>query len=192
MQVIKQSRLSVSKVSQKEWDFIVDNLIEGYEEQDDNDDDGLAGVKVGGGPPLDPNLNGGQAVAGAYMDEPESNVPDLPTVPAIHGAEGSDEIHALTSGTALPTTTQATSRPTSRQGSRPVSRAGSYAAARSLAAPMSLTTETYMDMLDVEASETGLQMSSALEPTSPVPRTGSVKPGVSSRASSRFLAFRVL
>lgn len=31
MQVLKLTRLSVSKVSTKEWNFIVDNLIEGYE-----------------------------------------------------------------------------------------------------------------------------------------------------------------
>lgn len=32
MQVLKLARLSVSKVSAKEWDFIVDNLVEGYDE----------------------------------------------------------------------------------------------------------------------------------------------------------------
>ena len=31
MQVLRLSRLSVSGVSEKEWDFIVNNLIEGYE-----------------------------------------------------------------------------------------------------------------------------------------------------------------
>ena len=67
MQVIKQSRLSVAKVSEKEWNFIVNELIEGYEEDEsgnDNDgDDGHAGTKFGGDAPLDPDLSGGQAIA---------------------------------------------------------------------------------------------------------------------------------
>jgi len=31
MQLLKQSRLSVCKVTKREWDFIVDNLVDGYE-----------------------------------------------------------------------------------------------------------------------------------------------------------------
>jgi predicted RNA-binding protein with PUA-like domain len=143
MQVLKQSRLSVAKVSEKEWDFIVDNLIEAYEEEDidndDDDDDGLAGVKVGGDPPLNPNLNGGQAVAGVYLDELESPLPDLPNVPAVDGTDGFDKVP--TSGTALPLTTHATSRPASR--------AGSYKAASrqgSLAPPAFQTTEVFAEV----------------------------------------------
>lgn len=213
MQVIKQSRLSVAKVSEQEWNFIVDNLIEGYEEEDvdtldrakrpTDNDDGLADVKVGDDLPLSTNLNGDQAVEGAYMDESENNLPSLPSVPAITGIVGSDENLTFTSGTALPTTTNATSRPTSRkgsrpasragstramsrptsrQGSRPVSRAGSHATAGSLAAPVFQTTESYMD---VDASGIAAEGPGALQSASPIARAASVKPGVSSRASSR-------
>lgn len=34
MQVLKQSRLSVTSVTEEEWNFITENLIEGYEEED--------------------------------------------------------------------------------------------------------------------------------------------------------------
>jgi predicted RNA-binding protein with PUA-like domain len=142
MQLIKQSRLSVSKVSEKEWNFIVDQLIEGYEEDaandDGDDDDGLAGVKVGGVAPLDPDLSGGQAMAigesfspsasgdqataGDKMEEPEDVLPGLPTAQAVNGADDSDEL--LMSGAVLPSFTSATARPTSQHSSRPASRKG--------------------------------------------------------------------
>jgi len=40
MQLFKQSRLSVCRVSEEEWNFVVDNLIDGYEEDEaiSNDD----------------------------------------------------------------------------------------------------------------------------------------------------------
>lgn len=143
MQLIKQSRLSVAKVSEKEWDFIVNELIEGYEEDiadddDDDDDDGLAGDKVGSGAPLDPDLSGGQAIAGsdslsqspsgvqatagAKMEEPEDVLPRLSAAQAVNGAGDSDEF--LMSGAVLPSFTSATARPASQHSSRPASRAG--------------------------------------------------------------------
>ena len=42
MQEFTAARLSVSKVSEAEWNFIVDNLIEGYEE-----DEGLSASEAG-------------------------------------------------------------------------------------------------------------------------------------------------
>jgi predicted RNA-binding protein with PUA-like domain len=157
MQVLKQSRLSVAKVSEKEWNFIVDELIEGYEGEGDEDlRDEVDDVK-----PV-PNLDGGgHAVEGANAaeddglvgvggeamkedvdaedepldvvdaEEPEIGLPldntSLPT--ALMDAEVAE---FPTSGTEVPPNTHATSRPTSCGeagiGSRPVSRAGSRAA----------------------------------------------------------------
>lgn len=36
MQVLKQSRLSVTSVSEKEWNFVIDNLVDGFEEEESN------------------------------------------------------------------------------------------------------------------------------------------------------------
>jgi predicted RNA-binding protein with PUA-like domain len=204
MQVIKQSRLSVTKVSEKEWNFIVNELIEGYEEdgandEDDDDDDGLVGVKVGGGAPLNPDLSGGQAMAigdafspspsvvqataGAKMEESEDVLPGLPAAQAVNGADDSDEL--LMSGAVLPSFTSATARPTSQHSSRPASRAGYQDAAsrqQSLAPPVLQTTEAVME---VTMTETDLVEPDVAEPVRAVSRNGSVKPGVSSRASSR-------
>jgi hypothetical protein len=202
MQVLKQSRLSVAKISEKEWDFIVDNLIEGYEEEDIDDhhdtdmddDDGIAGVKVGGRPPLNPNSNGGHAVARAYVDELDGVSPDLPNVPAVNVNDGFDEMP--TSGTALPPTTYATSRPTSRagshkavsrQGSRPASRAGSnmpVSRQGSLAPPAFQTTEVFAEVTTTENAFQELEPG-ALEPSGTSLLGNSVKQGVSSRAPSR-------
>jgi predicted RNA-binding protein with PUA-like domain len=202
MQVLKQSRLSVAKVSEREWDFIVDNLIEGYEEEDTDDhhdtdmddDDGLAGVNVGGDPPLNPNSIGGQAIAGAYVDELEGLSLDLPNVPVVNGPDGFDELP--TSGTALPPTTHATSRPTSRagsykavsrQGSRPASRAGSNMPASrqgSLAAPAFQTKEVFAEVTTTENTFQDLEPGIP-EPTGLSLLEKTVKQGVSSRASSR-------
>ena len=203
MQVIKQSRLSVTKVSEKEWNFIVNELIEGYEEDgandEDDDDDGLAGVKVGGGAPLNPDLSGGQAMAigdafspspdvvqataGAKMEEPEDVLPGLSASQAVNGADDSDEL--LMSGAVLPPFTSATARPTSNHSSRPASRAGYQDAAsrqQSLAPPVLQTTEAVMEGT---MTETDLTEPVVAEPIRAVSRNGSVKPGVSSRASSR-------
>lgn len=202
MQLIKQARLSVSKVSEKEWNFIVDELIEGYEEDGANngdDDEGLAGVKVDGGAPLDPDLNGGQAIAGsdslspspsgvqatagAKIEEPEDLLPGLPAAQAVNGADDSDEL--LMSGAVPPPFTSATARPTSQHSSRPASRAGYPDAAsrqQSLASPALQTTEAG---LDVTMTENGLMGSVVAKAVRAVSRNGSVKPGVSSRASSR-------
>jgi predicted RNA-binding protein with PUA-like domain len=203
MQLIKQSRLSVSKVSEKEWNFIVDQLIEGYEEDaantDGDDDDDLAGVKVGGGAPLDSNLSGGQAMAigesfspsandvqataGAKMEEPEDVLPGIPAAEAVNGADDSDEL--LMSGAVLAPFTSATARPTSQHSSRPASRAGYQDTAsrqQSLAPPVLQTTEVVMD---VTMTENDLTEPVAVGAVRAVSRNGSVKPGVRSRASSR-------
>ncbi|GAB7332319.1 hypothetical protein MBLNU13_g04149t1 [Cladosporium sp. NU13] len=205
MQLIKQARLSVSKVSEKEWNFIVDELIEGYEEDganDGEDDDGLAGVKVGGGAPLDPDLSGGQAMAignslspspsgvqataGAKMEEPEDVLPGLPAAQAVNEADEADEL--LMSGAVPPPFTSATARPTSLHSSRPASREGYQDVAshqQSLAQPVLQTTEAVMD---VTMTENDMAEPVVAEAVRPVSRTGSVKPGLSSRASSRALS----
>lgn len=212
MQVVNQSRLSVSRVSEKEWDFIVENLIEGYEDDaaddnDDDDDDSLAGVKVRGSDPLNPKSNPGamkepesedkavQAIAGA-VEEPELRLPsevnDLP----ITGAVVTDEVP--TSGTALPLTTHATSRPSSRHGPRPLPRAGPQVVSRqgSLAPPAIMETkesvaDVFAAVSDKDAALNGLlkpagRASSRAPSLQPFQRGGSREPSVrpGSRASS--------
>lgn len=208
MQVLKQSRLSVAKVSEKEWNFIVDELIEGYEGEGDEDlHDEINDVK-----PV-PTLDGGdQAVEGANAagddglvdvdgearkedldaedkpaegdgaEEPGTGLPldntSLPT--ALMDA---DVAELPTSGTEVPPTTHATSRPTSRgevcNGSRPVSRAGSRAAnsrqGSVVPLPVVQTTEEIITSIAVAKS--------IVEPARPGSRAGSLKPA--SRASSR-------
>lgn len=116
MQLLKQSRLSVARVSEKEWDFIVNNLIEGYEEDgaDAPASNAADGQQSGAG---DSTVNGNQTVAGADAGEDEAPLPTnafggLPTIGAVNSM---DDL-LPTSGTALPPTTNATSRPTSRAG----------------------------------------------------------------------------
>ena len=116
MQVIKSTRTSVTRVSQKEWDFITENLIEGYE-------DGLPAVggtatALGTLPTDDPT-----ATAGDDLPAVNESVDALPTIeqPVVTTSE------ALTTDTVAPVETVATSRPASRAGSKAPSRAGSKA-----------------------------------------------------------------
>ena len=110
MQEFKLARLSVSKVSKEEWEFIVNQLIEDYE-----DDTALPATANGvDGAMEDAGLPNGVAET---KEIPES---DMPTTDTVLAAE-----------------TTATSRPASRAGSRagsekksvsrPGSRAGSLA-----------------------------------------------------------------
>ena len=89
------------------------------------------------------------------------------------------------SGAVLPQVTSATSRPTSEHSSRPVSRTG-YPGAdsrqQSLAPSVLQTTEAHTD---VTMAANDLSESVIAEPIRAVSRNRSVKPGVSSRASSR-------
>ncbi|KAM0691605.1 hypothetical protein Q7P36_007804 [Cladosporium allicinum] len=155
MQVLKQSRLSVAKVSEKEWNFIVDNLIEGYEDEGDED----AFDDVDQSTPM-PDINGGNQASGGARDVDGDDLVEYDDaainadLDELEDASEGDEVEELqvpldntglpaelmdvdvhefpTSGSEIPPITRATSRPTSRQevrnGSRPVSRAGSRAA----------------------------------------------------------------
>jgi predicted RNA-binding protein with PUA-like domain len=205
MQVMKQTRLSVAKVTEKEWNFIINNLIEGYESEDD--EDAFDGVDES--TPM-PNLNGGdqasegahdvdgddlvdvdddannsnleefgEALEGDHVEELEIELPLDNTSAALMDVDV-DELP--TSGTEIPPITLPTSRPTSRQevrnGSRPVSRAGSRTAnsRQGSVAPLPVLQTT-------EETYTSFAISKAVaEPARPSSRTGSLKPA--SRASS--------
>lgn len=137
MQEFTAARLSVSKVSEKEWNFIVDNLIDGY------DDDGEAPIGV----PVLPKINPPSIFGGAEIEEPttnglpytfdalvrdtiESEAPTADT--ALANIESSTTIQPNGHATPSRPTSRAASRKTSsragsRTGSRPASRAGSLA-----------------------------------------------------------------
>lgn len=109
MQEFTAARLSVSKVTEEEWDFIVNELIDGYEDDDAPATNGVKGNDAtrGNAPlPLD------AAATPVAMPTIESDIP--------------------TTDTALPADTAATSsRPASRAGSqKPPSRAASRASSR--------------------------------------------------------------
>lgn len=116
MQVVKQSRLSVTRVSEKEWDFIVNNLIEGYE------DEGASAVNGGHDDAAD------RAVAGASVEDSRTEKPSN-SIEATD-AEAIDGVVGVSAPSAeLPTMAQTESNPTaktkSRTGSRQPSRGGS-------------------------------------------------------------------
>lgn len=96
MQEFTTARLSVSKVNESEWNFIIDNLVEGYEE-----DEALPAKEVG-----DP------AIADADIEIP-------------NGVKKTIESDAPTADTGLTADTAPTSRPASRAASRASSRAAS-------------------------------------------------------------------
>lgn len=195
MQVIKQSRLSVTKVSEKEWNFIVNELIDGYEEGEeddrvegegledkDDDDDGADGLKVRNGPPRDgsPSLNGGaQAVAGALEDLLELQLPQDNSVPVSSALTTGGVGELPTSGSVLPPTTHATSRPTSRSASRPGSSHNGLAP--TLAAPVIETVEAVSDA--VKSSVDRIAQDLAPGFARPTSRAGSSR--AASRSSSR-------
>lgn len=200
MQVIKQSRLSVTKVSEKEWNFIVNELIDEYEEddQDDDDRDNLLdgengddgpdgpddrdGLKVRNGPPRDggPSLNGGaQAVPGALEEEYEAPLP-LENNTVVSSALNTGSVGELpTSGSVLPPTTNATSRPTSRSASRPGS--SHNALAPTVVAPVIETVEAVSDAVKSGIDRVAQELAPGV--ARPASRAGSSRPA--SRSSSR-------
>lgn len=99
MQEFTAARLSVSKVTEQEWNFITEELIEGYE-----DEAALPATTNGDVAIMDAKLSNGVTVAKTKVTS-ESDVPTTDTLLAVE--------------------TAATSRPTSRAGSRPPSRAAS-------------------------------------------------------------------
>ena len=104
MQELNSARLSVSKVSEKEWNFIVDKLIDGYEE-----DAALPSVETAEDTPMG---TAGDAIPNGVKQTIESDVP--------------------TTDTGLAAETTPSSRPASRAASRAGSRAGSRAASANL------------------------------------------------------------
>lgn len=129
MQEFTAARLSVSKVSQEEWDFITQKLIEGFEEDNDEMTTGAAdGFKASGASSELPN--GGLATPPLLPNgtpEPDAAMPtiesDLPTTDTLLAAET-----AATSS--KPPSRAGSKRPTSRSNSRPPSRNGNLSVPR--------------------------------------------------------------
>lgn len=92
MQVLNSARTSVTRVSEKEWNFITKELIEDYDDGANDDDDAAA--------------------LGVPVPKPDPKLP--PTV----SAEAPLDSDLTSTDTALPATTLGTSRPTSRAASR--------------------------------------------------------------------------
>jgi len=187
MQVLKQARLSVAKVTEGEWNFITDKLIEGFESEGEEDD---LRDEVDDAKPMSDIDGGDQATEGAEavdgyddvismnlvedneVEEPEIGLPPGNTgLPTLMGVNFDD---FPTSGTEIPPTTHVTSRPASRAGSRAAdSRQGSIAPL-----PVLKTTEETL------TSHTTTQaVAEPVRPGSRGSRAGSSKPA--SRASSR-------
>jgi predicted RNA-binding protein with PUA-like domain len=202
MQLLKQARLSVSKVSEKEWNFIVDNLIEGYE--GDGDEDAFDDVDQS--TPM-PNIDGGDQASGgardvdgddlmedddaainANLDEPEEafegDEVDEPKIELPHEPMDVDVDEFPTSGTEIPPITHATStsRPTSRQEvrneSRPESRAANSRQGSIAPLPVFQTTEEISTSIAITQA-----VAEPARPGSRGSRAGSLKPV--SRASPR-------
>lgn len=120
MQEFKTARLSVSKVTPKEWDFIVDHLIEGYEDEarpaaalNDTKDDTLPTTTVD-----TPTINA--ATAGDEV------VPTSDTIaPSVQ----------VNGGTSRASFRKPSSRPTSRAPSKAPSRATSQGPSRQASLP---------------------------------------------------------
>jgi predicted RNA-binding protein with PUA-like domain len=203
MQVMKQVRLSVSKVTEKEWNFIVDNLIEGYEDEDegegDEDEDAFDGVDES--TPM-PDFDGGdQATEGAnIVDDEDLMDADGGDVNANLSAddEAMEDVELPADNSSLPavlvdaelptsnTELFAPSHPTSRQevlnGSRPVSRAGSRAAnsRQGSVAPLPVFQTTEETITSIAITQPAAEPA---RPASRGSRAGSLKPV--SRPSSR-------
>lgn len=123
MQEFTAARLSVSRVTEKEWNFICNELIEGYED----DAEPANGAKKD-----DTAMEDADADADAALPNVETAIEDveadaaLPNGAAVQEVQETVESEPPTTDTLLPAETAATSsRPASRAGSRAASRAGS-------------------------------------------------------------------
>ncbi|KAK5135091.1 hypothetical protein LTR08_005616 [Meristemomyces frigidus] len=213
MQLLKQMRLSVGRVSEKEWNFIIDNLIEeGYEEDSDEAND-LTGARkvdekiadsdelnsIAGAEQAD-ELMGDAEVDGELPTADESiGSPDMSAMPGglPEMALPSVENDLPTTDTMGPSTTAATSRPASRAVSRAVSRAGSRAPSVALSitdttARTGSRAPSAAPSINGAAARKGSRAPSAAPSVkkvvekAPVPRAGSLAPAaVAGRASSR-------
>lgn len=137
MQELNAARLSVSRVSEAEWNFITENLIEGYEE---DEGDAVAGAEAAdadmpAGQPTEPTtieedstLNiTEQADGSVILEKPtvekDNELPD-PVQGLMESTEAAD-LEPPTTDTLMPDATSATGRATSRASSRKSSRAPS-------------------------------------------------------------------
>ena len=123
MQVLKMARLSVSAVTEGEWNFIVNNLITGYE--DDNSAKGQAGKKI------TKDTDGDVDMDDADLPNAPAAASSEPTMPTTEtDAISSDALPSATSVTTMP---RSSSRPgkVSRQGSKAPSAAGSRPVSKS-------------------------------------------------------------
>lgn len=212
LQMFKQSRLSVSKVEAAEWNFIIDNLVKGYEEEDGEALEAVNGTEAAAGDQLklqdndggekmaDDEVPNGTSATGpiekeltgaATTAEEDAGFPETTT---MHGAMPEFALPSVESDlpstdTMLPSATAATSRPASRAASRAPSRAsrGSRQVSRapSAAPPISgaIAVEDHTMGGSRPASRAGsLAPSVAARPSS---RAGSVAPPVLARPASR-------
>lgn len=120
MQVLKQSRLSVTSVSEAEWNFITNQLIEGYQEEDV-----LAGAEESGADGTDNAEEDSTLIATEQPDgedvvsETAQKGLELPQGTALAGpVQPTTESEVPSTDTIFPVGTSQTSRPASRGGSR--------------------------------------------------------------------------
>lgn len=97
MQLLKQSRLSVSAVEPKEWDFILSLVEEEYTEDEDNaeqvDDTPVQSVEKGVNRAKSKDLNAGDLVDDAAEEGDDEEVDDQEMVREEHGVEGINGDH---------------------------------------------------------------------------------------------------
>lgn len=124
MQEFTAARLSVSKVSEAEWNFITENLIQGYEANgdDDGEADATADLPTASKGPQGPDFPGGieeseEAVRNDSVAAAKAT--STTTKTAVPAVVASTEVEPMM--TDIPDATSATSRPASRAASRQAS-----------------------------------------------------------------------
>lgn len=130
MQEFTAARLSVSKVTAVEWNFIVNNLVEGYEKKaGDVTLDTAATTKAEDAAAADPPVVDGDVITTTKtQDVAMADTPILNDDIAADDVVPTSETVAPSldvTGTSRPSTRKPSSRPTSRVASRAGSRAGS-------------------------------------------------------------------
>lgn len=158
MQEFTAARLSVSKVTEKEWNFIVDNLIEGYEE--DESAPNIATTSKD-------NKKDGSVPSKASKGKEDSVVPDATITINGTTAPAEDDI-VPTSEPAAPAANGTTSRASSRKPS--TSRAASRKPSTSRAASRASSKGPQDKLAPPRAQSRGRSRT-------PASRAGSAKPG---------------
>lgn len=129
MQELNAARLSVSRVSQKEWSFIVDELIEGYEDEINGFEAGEDAAAVNS-----VATKGNFAMADAVVNFAEHNavsakedaaVPDGEVDPTLAGTTVNVEVMETIESEPLTNDDKSLALETAATSSRPASRAGS-------------------------------------------------------------------